>query len=130
MIFTSKVNEISISGKLKFLEGLAQERVKEELKNIADSLVSRSPVDTGAYILSHTFQPTGGKGGRGYTSHGKPRGQNREAKMAEATAQLYSEIDAADVTSSRAGIFRNRSPHSGVVEQKYDVYRTAKDRAR
>lgn len=129
------LNEKSVSGKLKQIEDMAEARVKAELKNIADSLVEANisgkfPVDTGAYILSHTFKPTGVSGGRGYTSRGKPRGQDPATKVEQSRAQLYSEIDAADITSSRAGIFRNRAPHSGVVEQKYNVYRIAKDRAR
>lgn len=139
MKWEARLNEKSVSGKLKLLEELAQERIKDELKKVADALIGDdpkgqsgvgSPVDTGAYITSHSFQPTGGRGGRMRTSAGKPKNQSWSEKAAEARANLYSDIDQADVTQEKAGIFRNRSPHAAKVESKYNVYLTAKDRFR
>lgn len=124
------VNQKSVSGKLKKIEQLAEEYVKAELRKVADSLVDVSPVDTGAYVTSHSFQPTGGRGGRSRSSANKPRQQDPTVKKEEARAQLYSDIEGAEVSSSRAGIFRNRSPHATKVESKHNVYLYAKDRAR
>ena len=134
-----RVNEKSVSGKLKNVESKIEAAVKTELKQVADALIGEdpkgqsgvgSPVDTGAYITSHSFQPTGGRGGRMRTSAGKPKNQSWSEKAAEARANLYSDIDQADVTQERVGIFRNRSPHAAKVESKYNVYLKAKDRFR
>ncbi len=130
MVFKVSVNEKSVSGKLKALEALSEEKVKDKLKLIADDLVVFSPVDTGAYVLSHTFAATGSGAGRRYSSHGKPRNQDAASKQAEAKAQLYAEIEAAPISSTRAGIFRNRAPHATAVETKHSVYTKTKDRAR
>lgn len=124
------VNQKSVSGKLKKVEQLAEEYVKTELRKIADSLVEASPVDTGAYVTSHSFQPTGGRGGRSKSSANKPSQPDDSVKKEEARAQLYSDIEGAEVSSSRAGIFRNRAPHATKVETKHNVYLRAKDRAR
>ena len=124
------INEKSVSGKLEKLQKLAEDHVKNELRKIADSLVDASPVDTGAYVTSHSFQPTGGRGGRSRSSANKPRQQDPSAKKEEARGQLYSDIEGVEVSSSRAGIFRNRSPHAAKVETKHSVYLYAKDRAR
>lgn len=138
-IFEVRENKKSVSGKLKKAEDLLESRLKDELKGIADTLIGEdpkgqsgvgSPVDTGAYITSHSFQPTGGRGGRSRSSAGKPKNQSWSEKAAEARANLYSDIDQADVTQEKVGIFRNRSPHATKVESKYNVYLKAKDRFR
>lgn len=135
----ARVNEKSVSGKLKKVEAKVEEAVKKELRMVADALIGQepkgqsgigSPVDTGAYITSHSFQPTGGRGGRSRSSSGKPKNQNWAEKAEEARANLYSDIEQADVTQERVGIFRNRSPHATLVENKYNVYLKAKDRFR
>lgn len=134
-----RVNKNSVSGKLKKIEAKLESAVKDELKQVADALIGQepkgqagvgSPVDTGAYITSHSFEPTGSGGGRMRTSSGKPKNQSWSDKAQEARTNLYSDIDRADVTKDKAGIFRNRSPHATAVESKYNVYLTAKDRFR
>lgn len=130
MEWKSRVNQKSVSGKITKAEELLEEFVKRELRKVADSLVDKSPVDTGAYVTSHSFQPTGGRGGRSRSSDNKPRQQDPTVKKEEARAQLYSDINTAEVSSSRMGIFRNRAPHATKVEAKHNVYLYAKDRAR
>lgn len=127
--WTVRVDQKSMSAKITALEAKAEEAVKDELERVAWSLVSGSPVDTGAYILSHTFSETGGKAGRRISSEGKPQGQDWGAKAGEAMQQLRADIDAADL-SKGYGIFRNRSPHARDVEKKYMVYEKSKDRFR
>lgn len=124
------VNQKSVLAKLKVTEELIQEKLRGVLKGIADDIVDESPVDTGAYVLSHTFAPTGSGAGRSYSSHGKPRNQDVASKREEARGQLYSEIETVNVTTSKTGIFRNRAPHARPVEDKHSVYTKAKDRAR
>ena len=138
-VWDVKVNKSSVSGKLKKLDDKLEAAVKDELKQVADALIGQepkgqygvgSPVDSGAYITSHSFQPTGGKGGRMRTSSNKPKNQSWSEKAQEARANLYSDIDKADVTKDKAGIFRNQSPHATAVEKKYGVYLRVEDRFR
>lgn len=140
MEFSAKVNKKSVSGKLDAASSKIEGEVKDYLKRVADSLIGQdpredgigagSPVDTGAYITSHSFQPTGGRGGRSRTSKNKPKNQSWSQKAEEARSNLYADIEAADITEERAGIFRNRSPHAAAVESKHLVYTKAKDRFR
>lgn len=123
------INQASLSAKIKKLEAKVEEEVKDELERVAWSLVSGSPVDTGAYVLSHTFSETGGKAGRGLSSNNKPRKQDWGTKAGEAMSQLRSDINAADLSKGH-GIFRNRAPHAVDVENKYLVYAKSKDRFR
>mgnify|MGYP000034974099 FL=1 len=124
-----RVNKSSVSAKIKALEANAEEAVKDELERVAWALVSGSPVDTGAYILSHTFSETGGKAGRRISSEGKPRKQDWGTKAGEAMQNLRDDIQSADL-SKGYGIFRNRAPHAVDVENKYLVYTKSKDRFR
>jgi hypothetical protein len=138
--FRTKVNKNSVSGKLDAAASEIEGEVKDYLKRIADSLIGEdpreggigagSPVDTGAYITSHSFQPTGGRGGRSRSSTNKPKNQSWSQKAEEARSNLYADIEAADVTEERAGIFRNRAPHAAAVESKHLVYAKVKDRFR
>lgn len=140
MEFKVKVYERSVSGKLDAAASKVEGEVKDYLKRVADSLIgddpkrggvgSGSPVDTGAYITSHSFQPTGGRGGRSRSSKNKPKNQSWSEKAEEARSTLYADIDAADVTKEKVGIFRNHSPHAAAVESKHLVYTKAKDRFR
>lgn len=135
-----RVNDKSVSGKLSKLGDRAESMVKEMLKDVSDSIIGTnpetdgigagSPVDTGAYITSHSFQPTGGRGGRSRSSKRKPKNQSWQAKAEEARRQLYNDIEVADVSTSQTGVFRNRAPHATAVEKKHSVYRKTKDRFR
>mgnify|MGYP001601807380 CR=1 FL=1 len=135
-----RVNEKSVSGKLSVPLDKAERKLKDMLREVSDSLIGTnpetdgigagSPVDTGAYITSHSFQPTGGRGGRSRTSKRKPKNQSWQAKADEARRQLYNDIEVVDVSASQSGIFRNRAPHATAVEKKHNVYRKTKDRFR
>ena len=140
MKFDVRINQKSISGKLDAIESKVEGEVKDYLKRVADALIGSdpreggigagSPVDTGAYITSHSFQPTGGRSGRSRTSKNKPKNQSWSQKAEEARANLYADIDAAEITKEKAGIFRNRAPHAPAVESKHLVYTKTKDRFR
>ena len=60
----------------------SEDAVKEELVSIAQSAVSFSPVDTGAYVTSFSFT-TGAGRPRGKSSDNKPKKQNPQQKMQE-----------------------------------------------
>ena len=124
-----QVNQASVSGKLEKLEKMAEEQVRDKLEQVAWALVSGSPVDTGAYITSHSFADTGSSKRRSRSSENKPRNQEWGAKAGEAMQQLSDDIASADLSKGQ-GVFRNAAPHSVDVENKYLVYQKAKDRFR
>lgn len=112
----------SFYDKLEKLSELPAEVIEEKAYEIASYATSMSPVDTGAYILSHSIVAGGKGGGRMRDSHHKPRNQNHEAKAAESMGQLSSDIAAIDFTDTKKFTLRNRSPHANSVEKKYSVF--------
>jgi hypothetical protein len=112
---TIKVNQ-SLQGKLDKIEKIAEEAVKEKLQNIASDVVKFSPVDTGAYITSHSFKTNSSSGGRSRTSNNKPRGQNPSSFRQIAYAQLMADIAELDFKSLQKITLRNDSPHARIVE--------------
>ena len=52
---TLKVNP-SLKQKLALLEQTAEDKVRDVLVDIAQTTVRLSPVDTGAYVTSHSFK--------------------------------------------------------------------------
>lgn len=131
-----RVNEKSISAKLEKVKELADEKAKDKLTDIASYIVAISPVDTGAYMLSHSVVPSGFGGGRLRTSRNKPRHQDYGSVAAEAMAQLRSDIEALDLENTSGALFRNRAVHAPTVEtgsawagrDGYWVYTSAKDK--
>ena len=89
--------------------------IKGKARNIADSLVRHSPVETGAYVESHACASRGSPKYRQRSSDTRPRGANALEKKAIATQQLYADIENLDL-STGGFIFRNKSPHSANVE--------------
>lgn len=109
-------SQVSMSTLIEQAKDEVEEEVKEEIINIAEVLVLASPVDTGAYVTSHSYVPKGSGGGRRRSSRNKPRRQNQQAKRAEAMRQLRKDINAVNTLESGGGVFRNRSPHAPRVE--------------
>ena len=123
------INKASVSGKLDKLLEMAEEEVRNKLEDVAWAIVQGSPVDTGAYMTSHTFAETGSSKIRSKSAEGKLGEQDWGTKAGEAMSQLRQDIAAADLTKGQ-GIFRNGARHSPDVEGKYLVYTKAKDRFR
>ena len=104
----------------------------EFLLNMAEDIVtsSKPTVDTGAYITSHSIRTTRGAG-RSRSSHGKPTGQDPEAKAAEAMGQLMDDI--ASLPDDQTQVYlTNNSPHANIVEYShgYAVYEGVRSRAK
>jgi len=93
-----------------FLENLAAEIVRPGV----------SPVDTGAYVTSHTFTTRTGSG-RSRTSENKPSAPDPEVKRNEAYQQLLADVNSIPVDSPSI-FFTNRSPHAAYVEGRYGVF--------
>lgn len=98
------------------------------LRDIANEAINRSPVDTGAYVESFQITTVSG-GGRGYTSHGRPRQQDEELYKNIAKAQIASDVEAIPEGAEYA-YFTNRAPHAKYVEGKHAVMASARDAVR
>lgn len=120
---TIKVNP-SLKQKMRMVEDQVEDLVRKKLTAIAQTTVDLSPVDTGAYVTSHSLQANSGTYGRGYSSSNRPRGQNPEAMKEEAMGNLMSDIAKLDLEDMKKVTIRNDSPHAQAVEYKhgYAVY--------
>ena len=87
------------------------------LENLAEKAVEISPVDTGAYVTSHTITTVSG-GGRSRTSHNKPKDQDKKVKKDEAFDQLLGDIASLPEEATKV-YFTNRSPHAKYVEEDH-----------
>ena len=118
---TLKVNT-SLKKKLVLLEQTAEGTVRDKLIDIAQTAVSASPVDTGAYVTSHSFKTNTSSRGRGKRSTNKPRGQDPQAKRQEGLNNLIEDINQLDLSSMKRVTLRNDSPHAHAVEHKLGYY--------
>jgi hypothetical protein len=119
----------SLKKKLNLLGDSRDEFLEKALMEIANYAVNSSPVDTGAYVLSHSILPYGANGGRMRSSDNKPPNQNIEATRQHALGQLQSDINSLDFDGLEGITLRNRSRHARDVEDKwgYGVYRKIRD---
>ena len=132
----AKVNP-SLQKKMAMLGQKAEEKVKDQLIEIAQFATTRSPVDTGAYVTSFSMKPSYSSG-RGITSNNKPRRQNPQAKRQEGLAQLLSDIETLKPLENPLVVLSNGSPHARQVETGegwnqtpgYAVFAQVRDRFR
>jgi hypothetical protein len=112
----------SLTGIIKKIEGQLDNVQTGFLEKIAETLVSFSPVDTGAYVESHSINTSSGSG-RSRTSHGRPKQDINSAK-GTALDQLLSDVAAVSPDASKV-FMNNRSPHNKEVE--FGGYNWGKD---
>tara|TARA_R110002153_G_scaffold43651_1_gene123536 strand:- start:298 stop:717 length:420 start_codon:yes stop_codon:yes gene_type:complete len=93
------------------IDSLKEDAIREMLTQAIDFLVLESPVDTGAYIESHTLSNTAGAP-RSRSARGRKRGSGNPAIAKE---QLLSDLSKLDLTKDIFNI-RNNSPHASIVE--------------
>lgn len=94
-----------------------EDAIRDRLTDIAQFVTSVSPVDTGAYVTSHSMLANNSNSrARGKTSKGKPRKQNREALQQSGFSNLLSDINAIDMDIVTRVTLRNDSPHARFVE--------------
>jgi len=120
---TLKINS-SLERKMLLLGQTTEDVAKDKLISIAQTAVTASPVDTGAYVTSHSFKTDTTSRGRGKSSANKPRGQNPEVKRREGFDNLMYDISTLDLKTLKKVTLRNDSPHAQDVEYKhgYAVY--------
>lgn len=127
--------QIKVSSLIQKIEKDLQDVRDIFLTNMAEDIVQstispKAAVDTGAYITSHSIRSTRGAG-RSRSSHGKPRGQNPEAKAAEALEQLMGDIAALPADQQEVYL-TNNAPHANIVEYThgYAIYEGVRNRAK
>ena len=121
-----KIDEAAIARKIEAAKTSILEEVKNEFAAIAWDAVSFSPVDTGAFVTSWSFET--GKSGRprGKSSLNRPKAPNKEDMRKEGLQNLLSDIDKIpDLESTKVAVLRNGAPHAEYVD-----YGDSKDRGR
>ena len=118
---TLKINP-SLESKMLLLGQSAEDAAKDKLISIAQTAVTASPVDTGAYVTSHSFKTNTSSRGRGKSSANKPRGQDPQAKRQEGLDNLMTDINKLDLSELTKVTLRNDSPHAQAVEYKHGYY--------
>ena len=99
--------------------------VKDSLHDIAQTAVSLSPVDTGAYVNSFSFSVGAGLS-RGLSSDDKPKGKDPTSERQSSLSNLVSDINKITDLNSRSTItLRNASPHATDVENGGPNWRRA-----
>jgi hypothetical protein len=127
--FNVRVNR-GLDGKFRKLEQLIDNFREEYLMGLAEEIVFNSPVDTGAYILSHNigdnFTTSDGVGGRRDQGDG-PFGAKWSQLQQPALSKLDAQIRAIPDTQTVVTI-RNTSSHATIVEYQhgYEVYSRAR----
>ena len=112
---TIKFDKSSLTKKMDRLKKTAEKKVRNQLEDMAEFIVARSPVDTGAYVTSHSIK-TNRSRGRGKTSHGKPTASNSQEKRQEGLQNMMDDLAKIDILNTTKIIFRNDSPHAQAVE--------------
>ena len=106
----------SIEEVIQKIEASADEAVRALLSEAVDYLIINSPLDTGAYLESHTISNTAGRP-RSQRSSKRKRGSGGSANMDKARAQLEGDVLKLNVGGEVFNI-RNNSPHANIVEHK------------
>jgi hypothetical protein len=124
---TFKINP-SLRKKFAALEQRAEDAVRDKLVDIAQTAVSYSPVDTGAYVTSFSYTVGAGRP-RGKSSRNKPTNQDSAAMRQEGFGNLVSDINRIpNLLNTTAITLRNGSPHAATVEYKHGYHVFAKVR--
>ena len=116
-----KVNA-SFYKKMEYLEDIVEDAVKEELVSIAQSAVSFSPVDTGAYVTSFSFTTVlVVQEVNPLIISRRSKTHNRKCKRAFRTSSQ--DINKLDLKNTTSVQLRNGSPHAYDVEERGPSWR-------
>lgn len=111
-------NRSNLFRKLKELEENLDELHTQLIIKTAVSLVSTSPVDTGAYMDSFNVAEGRSRAG-GVSSKGKPQNQPWETHATDAIARMSTQ---ARSTNAGVATISNNAPHNRAVEEKYSPF--------
>lgn len=112
-----KIDEAAIARKIEAAKTSILEEVKNEFKAIARDAVRFSPVYTGAFVTSWSFET--GKSGRprGKSSLNRPEATDKVGMREEGEQNLLSDIDKIpDLESTKVAVLRNGAPHAEYVD--------------
>lgn len=101
----------TFEGVISDLDTVAEDAIRDMLVQSIEFLVLESPVDTGAYIESHTLSNTAGAP-RSRSARGR---RKKSGNPSIAREQLMSDLGKLDLTKDVFNI-RNNSPHASIVE--------------
>jgi len=113
---TIKLDKAKFNKKAKQLEDKILSDIKDQLEDIATYTITISPVDTGAFVTSWSFET--GKSGRprGKSSLNRPKAPDKDGMREKGRKQLFSDISKIpDLKSAEAVTVRNGSPHAGYI---------------
>lgn len=131
--FNVRVNR-GLDGKFRKLEKLVENFREEYLMGFAEEIVRASPVDTGAYIMSHNFgdnfQTSSGDGLRRQKGDPAVGGAKWSSYQGPALDRLEAQIRTIPDTQTIVTI-RNTSSHATIVEYQhgYEVYSRARNKS-
>jgi len=125
-----RVNQNSLSKKLQQLETHGEEFIKGALEEISGFMVVRTPVDTGAFAESYSVRLPTDSSGRRVSSANRPRKQNPETFQNVARQNMFSDIEVLDLENHSSVLISNRAPHAGEVENRHQIFNSARDRFR
>jgi hypothetical protein len=112
-----KIDKAAIARKIEAAKTSILEEVKNEFAAIARDAVRFSPVYTGAFVTSWSFET--GKSGRprGKSSLNRPEATDKEGMRKEGEQNLLSDIDKIpDLESTKVAVLRNGAPHAEYVD--------------
>jgi hypothetical protein len=104
----------SIEEIVQKIDATTDEAIRALLSEAIDYLIINSPLDTGAYLESHTISNTAGAP-RSQKSSKRKRGTGGSANIDKARAQLEADVLKLNVGGEVFNI-RNNSPHANIVE--------------
>mgnify|MGYP003637273397 FL=1 len=104
----------SIEEIVQKIDATTDEAIRALLSEAIDYLIINSPLDTGAYLESHTISNTAGAP-RSQKSSKRKRGTGGSANIDKARAQLEGDVLKLNVGGEVFNI-RNNSPHANIVE--------------
>jgi hypothetical protein len=104
----------SIEEIVQKIDATTDEAIRALLSEAIDYLIINSPLDTGAYLESHTISNTAGAPISQKSSKRK-RGTGGSANIEKARAQLEGDVLKLNVGGEVFNI-RNNSPHANIVE--------------
>tara|TARA_R110000850_G_scaffold99506_3_gene206158 strand:+ start:640 stop:1098 length:459 start_codon:yes stop_codon:yes gene_type:complete len=112
-------NRTSISKKIKDMERQLENYKVFFLQDMAEYIVSLSPVDTGTYIMSHNLasNTVGGV----TKSDGKPRNQPYQPFVDAALSKLFSQIAGLSDSELSSLKFTNTAFHANKVEYESNL---------
>ncbi len=134
--FTYRINKGSIDRKLENFDRIIGEDLQERLVNLASYMVQSSPVDTGAYVRSHSIRPRGSSSGRMRSASGRPSLKGnpgaQQSQRDEAYGALVGDVlkFLDQIVEKDGAVVINRSPHAQDVELNYSVFAKAQLRLR